>query len=253
MPLRKLWNALRGQTPSQSATVADGATEHLPHESVQANASVRSGTGSQPQVQANPHKAVKSKHAAAGTESTAKAVAKKPAAASSRGAKTGRGLLGLGRGPHDPLCRAIKKSGATSVLEISVGDGTRAVEVVQTLAKATPGTPIRYTAIDQFELAGGEISLMQFHRDLRQHGIRPQIFPSDIISGVTRVAYTLGAVDLILIAENAASDSPTPAQWEKLLSRVAHPGTLVLRQTGDAWTRVDVPHQHRTSDQRKAA
>ena len=204
MPLRKLWNAFRGRTPSD-------------------------GTPSEPTTQ-------KTKSAA--TARVEHVSAHQPPVV---GAKPALGIFRLGRGPHDPLCRAIRKSGATSVLDISVEDGTRAIAVVEALSKADPNATIRYAAVDQFELAGGVVSLMQFHRNLRKHAIRPQIFPLDVATAVVRVAYTIGAVDLVLIGrESTELTALSDDQWNSLLRRVTHPDSLVLRQRGESWDRFEI-------------
>ena len=202
MALRKLWNTICG------------------HKSLGQN----STDGTIPASAADPSGAAKTAH---------------PSSTPTRHKKTSRGILGLGRGPHDSLCRLIRKTNAKSILEISVGDGSRAVAVVSALAKANPGSPIRYSAIDQFELSGGSISLMQFHRDLRQHGIRPQIFPGDVKSGLIRVAHTIGAVDLVLISSDGTQIGDFEVPPPHLLSRVSHPESLILRRSEDTWTRFD--------------
>ena len=67
---------------------------------------------------------------------------------------SGFGLFGSN--PHGALCKQVAAIQAKSVLEVAVGDGSRAIAVMGTLAK-TAG-PVRYYGIDQFELAGGSVS-----------------------------------------------------------------------------------------------
>jgi hypothetical protein len=148
--------------------------------------------------------------------------------------------LSLGRGPHDRLCRAIGKSGATSVLEVSVGDGSRAIAVVTALSKANPSAAIRYAAVDQFELVNGEVSLMQFHRNLRQHAIRPKIFPMDVATAIVQVGYTIGAVDLVLIGQESPETTLSVDQWTDLLRRVTHRNSIALLQEGESWKRLEI-------------
>jgi len=161
MPLRKLWNALRGTPSLAESTTLDAASPS--HGQVDAKSQT--------------------------VKPTADRIVTSRSSAEVHGAKASRGLLGFGRGPHEALCRSIKKNNAPvhSVLEIGVEDGTRAVAVIEALAKGNPHHTIRYLALDQFELAGGPITLVQFHRDLRQSGIRPQIFPEDVRFGSHRV------------------------------------------------------------------
>ncbi|MFK8111912.1 MAG: hypothetical protein AB8B91_06905 [Rubripirellula sp.] len=145
-----------------------------------------------------------------------------------KAAKRGFKLFG---GPHAALCKQLKSVQANTVLEIGVGDGSRAVAVLETLAKA--GQDARYLVIDQFEMAGGEVTLMEFHQSLRAAGIRPQVFPQDIANGLVRVSHTIGAVDLIVIGADQAN-------WQNpdisaKLSRVAHNGTVILYFDGEGW------------------
>jgi hypothetical protein len=139
----------------------------------------------------------------------------------------------FGGGPHAGLCKLVKSVPASTVLEISVDDGSRAIAVMQTMAKTQHA--VRYFAIDQFEMADGGITLKQFHQTLRAENIRPKLFPGSMDRGLLRVAHTIGAVDLVLIA--------VPRQvWQSeqvlhLLSRVSHAGTVILYRDGETWNR----------------
>jgi len=154
------------------------------------------------------------------------------------------GLGIFGGGPHAALSKLVRSVPASSVLEISVDDGSRAVAVVQALARTQ--SDISYFAIDPFETAPGGISVKQFHQTLRAENIRPKLFPGSIERGLVQVAYTVGAVDLVLIsAEPQDWQTPTVA---RLLARVSHPGTVVLSRQGDIWSRAST-----TADLRRAA
>ncbi len=150
--------------------------------------------------------------------------------------KSSRLSLFGGGGPHGDLLKLVKPLNARWVLEICVGDGSRAIAIVQTLGSPPP---VRYLAIDQFEMVGGEVTLKAFHQRLRSAGIRGQVFPEPIDRGLVRVANTVGAVDLIVIAA-APEDWQTP-ETLSLLARVAHPNTVVLYQDDESWDRFEVP------------
>ena len=222
MPLLKLWNALRGRRPAAAA--ADPAPE-TPASSAGAQAAVPASV-----VKAEPP-------------------AKRSASAKPAG---GRGVLGMPRrDPHRALCKLIRPLRPATILEISVGDGSRAVAVLQTLAKAQPETPPRYVAIDQFELAGGPVTLKQFHQRLRQENVRPQVFPDAVDQALLRVAYTVGAIDLILIADPSAEwDAP---QRQQLLGRVTHGDSVVMRFDGEQWRRERVGGSVSRAASRRAA
>lgn len=150
-----------------------------------------------------------------------------------------RGILGIGyRGPHGSLCKLLRRVPAQTVLEIGVGDGSRAIAALQTLSVNNPG--IRYAAIDQFELADGPLTLKGFHQALRTAELRrAQIFPETIQRGLLRVATTIGPVDLVLIAV-APDRWQTPAV-RALIARVSHANTVVFFEQDDAWNRYEPP------------
>lgn len=165
-----------------------------------------------------------------GEETAATQAQSAPPSAAKSEPSASRGF-GLFRGPHAGLCKSLKTVAATSLLEIGVGDGTRAVAMLETLSKQ--GQDVRYLALDQFEMAGGDVTLKQFHQSLRAHDIRPQVYPQDIENGLLRIAHTIGTVDLIVIGTNLA-EWQTPAVTARL-SRVAHKGTVILYLDGEAW------------------
>lgn len=137
----------------------------------------------------------------------------------------------FGGGPHAGLCKLVKSVKANTVLEISVGDGSRALAVMEAVEKGNEN--VQYVAIDQFEMAGGTVTLKQFHQSLRANGIRPQLFPETVQRGLIRVAHTIGTVDLVLIGTPV--ETWQTAEVLALLSRVLHDQTLVLYQ-GDEET-----------------
>lgn len=138
-------------------------------------------------------------------------------------AKAGvRSLLG---GPHGALRKLVKSIPAKTLVEISVGDGSRATALVPALAAAGE---VRYLAIDPFELGGGELTLKQFHQQLRQAGIRAHLIPDSIVGGLNQVARTVGQVDLVIIAaDRDCWQQPAPLAR---LARICHAQTVVLFQ-----------------------
>ncbi len=156
-------------------------------------------------------------------------------AATANKPKSGGGFSLFGGGPHAGLCKQLKTISAASVLEVSVGDGSRAIAVLETLSKHQE--QVRYLAIDQFEMAGGEVTLKQFHQTLRAKNIRPQLFPEPIDRGLLRVARTVGCVDLVLIA--APLEDWQGPQISQLLTRVSHAQTTLLYLEGETWKRFE--------------
>ena len=99
------------------------------------------------------------------------------------------------------------------------------------------GSPVRYAAIDQFEMGGGAVRLMDFHRALRSADVRPHVYPETIAAGLASVARTIGGVDLILVDVNADFDA---GQLTDALARVSHEATRLLVQTADGWSQTEI-------------
>lgn len=207
MPLLKLWNAMWGRSTGDTP-VADPP--------------------------------VSSKLSEAAASKPASKPVSKPV---SRGLSSGFNLFGSH--PHAALCKQIGALPARSVLEIGVGDGSRAVAVLGTLAKS--GSPVRYFGIDQFELAGGAVSLKDFHRTMRGAGIRPQIFPEPVDRGLVRFLHTVGTADLVLLDQPAETlENPQVGQ---LLKRISNAQTTILYLQDDVW----MPLTSRTTTMLRAA
>jgi len=158
------------------------------------------------------------------------------------GKGSGRTLFG---GPHGSLRKLIKSIPARSVVEICVGDGSRAAAVVQALRNTDE---VKYVAIDQFELGSGELTLKQYHQRLRTAGIRAQVIPNAIEGGLIQVARTVGQVDLVIIAADRKCWQE-PATLAKL-ARICHNQTVVLYQEPDEIWHL---HENPTTTGRQAA
>ena len=153
----------------------------------------------------------------------------------------GTGFNLFGSNPHAALCKQVGAIRAKTVLEVAVGDGSRAIAVMGTLAKS--GDPIRYFGIDQFELAGGAVSLKDFHRTLRAAGIRAQIFPEPVDRGLARFLHTIGMVDLVLLSEPA--EILDDVRVRQLLTRISRPETTILYLQDETWVRLAARNSRR--------
>ncbi|QDT13754.1 hypothetical protein [Planctomycetes bacterium K23_9] len=207
MPLIKLWNTIRGKS-------ADSAGVANPKQATKKK--LNSGTASRdPQVP----------------------VPSKPAA------KPKLSLLDrFGGGPHAATCRLVRSSGATSILEIGVGDGERALAMTAALVEANGGNPVRYVAIDMFEMADGPITLKDFHKQIRAQNVQPTLVPMSVSAGLNRVSSTVGVVDLILIADPVAGPAESVALLDisKALKKVASENTSIYQLTDEQWVQIDL-------------
>ena len=217
MPLLKLWKSLFAQQPAEPAPEVGIASAH---------------ESSDPVTSQDDNSATVSKPVATRKQSTT----------TRRDRSSSRRLLSIGRsGPHAALCKQLRRLQPQKVLEITVGDGSRAVAILNALGSSN--RPLRYVAIDQFELGNAEISLKEFHQTLRREEVRSaQLFPENIERGLRRVATTLGPVDLIVIA--AAETEWRNDRILPLIARVSHSQTIVYYQDESSWTRFEPHRQH---------
>lgn len=205
MPLRKIWNSLCGKSVSEAPKAKQRATERSTE-----RPSSPSSTPSEKPSKANAD------------------------------ASQGRGVLsmarravGLQRGPHAALLRQISKRRPTRILELGIGNGSRAAAI---LAEAPEDLEFTYIVVDQFEMAGGEVTLRDFHAKVSAASAqrRPCVIPEPIASGLETVANRFGYIDLILVSDSNLLDEATSR-----LPRVAGDSTCVLVLRGEEWELLD--------------
>lgn len=219
MPLLKLWNTLRGRSATDAqateSNVGPGIDDH-------SQATAKRSVNAQPEPM-----------------SAKQAVARPKPPKSSRFLK---------RNPHGAICKQLKAMGARRVLEIGIGDGSRTVALIETLDQQV-GEPIKHVVIDQFELAGGQVTLKAFHRMVCGLSAKPQVIPEPAVSGLNRAVRTIGTFDAILIDEDPGSDhdSGDAAEFGAALERASHAGTVVLHQIDGRWADWKRPKQRRAA------
>ncbi len=124
-----------------------------------------------------------------------------------------------------------------SILDLNIGDGSRAESILEAIVCASAPTP-KYVAINRFELEDQSLSVLQFHQRIRRAGGQAVPIPDDLSDGLRHLSHTHGAVDLILLDESVLGDESP--EIRRLIDRVSHPATLILRQTtGGRWEAVD--------------
>ncbi|MEO1529556.1 MAG: hypothetical protein AAFX06_29385, partial [Planctomycetota bacterium] len=107
---------------------------------------------------------------------------------------------------------------------------------LEALADRKNATPVRYVAIDQFELGGGSLKLRDFHVRLRSLSASVQMVPMEVTAGLQRIASTTGAVDAIIWAE---PQPPTDRQLG-LLARISKPETTLVQYDGERWIETEI-------------
>jgi hypothetical protein len=157
-------------------------------------------------------------------------------------------VLKLFRKKNNAWTKLIGNRVITSVLDTHVGDGSRAVEVLESIVDGSQPSP-KYIAIGMFDLNGQGLTLRQFHQKTRAVGGQPIAVPMTLVEGLRRLTETIGTVDLVLW--DGDEQSLTDPVVAKLLSRISSKGALVLRS--DANGRWQTLNQSSLVPSRRAA
>lgn len=126
------------------------------------------------------------------------------------------------------LYRAMARSKTRRILEIGLGDATRAQRLIAVAHRYSGGEAIRYTAIDLFEARPANapgLQLKQAHKLLKATGAQVQLIPGDPASALARSANALQNTDLVLIA-GGHGETQMAGAWF-YLPRMLHPGSAV--------------------------
>lgn len=236
MSLRKLWNSLRGNSsePESAVKVSDvtpAPAAVAPFAAVAAPApSLASAPAARPTASPHAERAITPTPTPA---VRAKVTAPTPVA---EVAAPRRSILSLlSRGEHDALLKLIDQRRPTSILEIGIGNGSRMPAILAAVAQSgvEPGA-FKAIVVDEFEMAGGEVTMRDYHRQLAGLTIRPVIFPESVARGLVNIAHRFGAVDMILI--DTSVEETHAEGLAKYLGKVSHCTTAVLSNASGKWT-----------------
>jgi hypothetical protein len=132
--------------------------------------------------------------------------------------------------------QAIRRHRVRSILEIGIGTGRRARQMIGLAKSVSPGTTIRYAGIDLFEgrdsQDGPGLSLKAAYRLLKSPGVRVRLIPGDPLEALTEVANTLVGTQLIVIQANLRAESLERAWF--FIPRTMAQGCTVLLDTSTA-------------------
>jgi hypothetical protein len=136
-----------------------------------------------------------------------------------------------------PLYQAIYRHRAQKIVELSVGDGRRARQMIEMAQRqAALPTDVHYVGLDLFEsrsefsLPGG--SLKEVHQLLRGTGARVQLVPGNPPDALMRLANSLGKVDVLIVP--AELDSLSFARLWFFVPRMLHEQSRVfVQRTGN--------------------
>jgi hypothetical protein len=136
-----------------------------------------------------------------------------------------------------PVYRAIRRYRARKIVELGVGDGYRAMRMIEVAWRTSPTPDVHYVGMDPFEgrteSSAPGLSLKAAHQLLRgsdnSTGVRVQLVPGSPSDGLVRMANALGKVDLLIVP--AELDSPTHARLWYFVPRMLHERSLVFVDT----------------------
>ncbi|MEX2187825.1 MAG: hypothetical protein WD875_13555 [Pirellulales bacterium] len=127
------------------------------------------------------------------------------------------------------IYRAIRRSQPTTIVEIGVGMGQRAVRAIALASKLRPGQRIAYTAVDLFEASPSgrpALGLKKAHQLLSATGAKVQLVPGDPFSALARMANTLTGTDLLIVSADQRGESLDRAWF--YVPRMLHDASVVM-------------------------
>ncbi len=125
--------------------------------------------------------------------------------------------------------RAVKKNRASSILEIGLGNGDRAENLIRIAKKFSASGTVRYTGIDMFESAPTPVaSLKETHQRLSRHDVKLQLVPGPIFNSVLRIANSHTRTDILVISEGVDQESLQQSWF--YFPRMLHAASVILMQ-----------------------
>lgn len=127
------------------------------------------------------------------------------------------------------LYRTIHQGVVQRILELGVGDGQRALRMLEVAAAGHDPKLLHYTGLDLFEArsaASPGMTLKEAYRRLKPAGVKLQLLPGDPFSALSQAANCLGQFDLIVIGANAAGDAMNRAWF--YVPRLLHAKTKIF-------------------------
>jgi hypothetical protein len=131
------------------------------------------------------------------------------------------------------IYRVIRRRLVRRILEIGIGQASRARRMIEVAQLGASGEAIRYVAIDPFEARGPEatpgLSLKEAHRLLKPTAAQVQLIPGDPAAALARAANALQNIDLVIISSDYNEQSLADAWF--YLPRMLHAGSQVYLET----------------------
>ncbi len=140
-----------------------------------------------------------------------------------------------------PVCdrviyRAIKKHRIRSILEVGLGTGERALNMIKVAQRFAEGSPVRYTGIDLFEgrkASQVQLPLITAHKELNRLKAKTQLVPGEPNQTIPRIANSHLRTDLIVIS--AGYDPVSLERSWFYVPRMIHAHSIVFLQAPDGF------------------
>ena len=147
------------------------------------------------------------------------------------------------------LVRTLLASPLASVLEIGVGSGERMKRISQLVQLPSTATHLRYVGVDGFESANDgrpHLTLKQAHQQASHLGLKAHLIPGDLTTAMPRVAYKIGASDLVIVDGDFDMANPLSGPVGHWLRHITHDQTILFAtsQKGGVLTRVALPQEN---------
>ena len=129
------------------------------------------------------------------------------------------------------LDRILRRGTNRRIVEIGVGDGLRAKQILLLAVQLAAGRAITYTGIDLFESSPGnvQLGLKQAYKLLRPTGARIQLLPGDPFSALSRMANNLQQTDLLIVSAGVDVEAMKRAWF--YIPRMLHSGSQVFLES----------------------
>jgi hypothetical protein len=129
-----------------------------------------------------------------------------------------------------PIYQAIRRCHARKIVELGIGSGQRAKQMIDVAKLASPQQAIHYVGVDPFEARaesdGPGLTLKEAHQLLRCEGVRVQLVPGNPADALVRAANSLGKVDLLILP--LEFDAETSARAWFFVPRMLHEESVVF-------------------------
>ena len=125
--------------------------------------------------------------------------------------------------------RTIRDTRAGHLVQIGVGSGQLACNMIQLAARYTSRTRVRFTGIDPFEMrpaASPGLSLKEAYSCLASSGARLRLVPGDPFLALAQAANSLLDTDLVVIRADQEGEALERAWF--YLPRMLHERSIVL-------------------------